>query len=434
MGINMLKIIKWKRVFLIGAFLIYGVLCAACSKKEQFLEDTYIEGKDFQYMYEDRENFFIMQAKGEHGYYFLIRNYLYYIDNETKKTIPLCNRTDCIHDKEQNQDKKKECHAYYENHRGATQQIQYYDGNLYTILTGETIGTNYLYKIAPDGSSRTLIKTWENTTIMQWCLHRGYVYFITQAYSISSEGEGEVIGSSALLRQSVEDSSKKSEIVYELPQNLYNANLHWPKAYGNHIYFSLLAYTQESDKITDENWFENSFCRVVQYDIRTKEVTYINIDEASYVSKISFYKDKLLFAGEYPKEKNVEKESGKQWYIADLDGSNQEKFIEADSKYSAYNWDGKYLYEDNYWRVFDKENEEQRYKIYDENMHLVDTARLPIDGKAELVLGDSNYQWILFGDEERMEITYVDKSKIGTFQGEMLPTVSCYKADLPAIE
>ena len=83
-----------KTFFFICILSICSVL-AACKEEKIRYEDTYVEGQDFQYRYfgNTYENG-ISMAETEDGYYKLLDNYIYYVEKETMKAVPLCGKTD----------------------------------------------------------------------------------------------------------------------------------------------------------------------------------------------------------------------------------------------------------------------------------------------------------------------------------------------------
>lgn len=134
-------------------------ICGCGNKKEKFMEDTYNEGTDYQYMFVDPDFNFSFQQKGRKGYYIINNGYRLYYDPETDTATPLCNRVDCLHDKETNEFLQKKCYArfdWFEN--GLESQIQYYDGNLYmlTPLDTETDSVT-LMKYPEDGSEGSAV-------------------------------------------------------------------------------------------------------------------------------------------------------------------------------------------------------------------------------------------------------------------------------------
>ena len=69
-------------------------------------------------------------AKGPKGYYVRLGDFVYYCDFETQTLIALCNRPDCLHDKETDSEKRSECTAYVA-YGSVNDGLQYYDGKLY---------------------------------------------------------------------------------------------------------------------------------------------------------------------------------------------------------------------------------------------------------------------------------------------------------------
>lgn len=125
-------------------------------------------------------------AKGEKGYYVRLNDYVYYCSFEKNKLVPLCNRPDCLHDKEVDYSKKKECTAYVGwGSVNLFSGIQFYEGKLYAnySINGTKSGSKYyygddLYEIQPDGSSREALEIdMENAS--RFCIHRGDVYYVT---------------------------------------------------------------------------------------------------------------------------------------------------------------------------------------------------------------------------------------------------------------
>ena len=94
--------------FLCASILLVS-LCAACQSKE--LPDTYVEGSDYQYMQLESRRFFMMQSQGSKAFYLLHGNYIYFIDEGSDMILPLCNKADCLHDKETDPEKYSYCNA-----------------------------------------------------------------------------------------------------------------------------------------------------------------------------------------------------------------------------------------------------------------------------------------------------------------------------------
>ncbi|MBD5467410.1 MAG: hypothetical protein HDR21_04560 [Lachnospiraceae bacterium] len=176
--------IKLLCVLTAGAFLL-----SACGKTEEKDTDgaaapmeSDMVGADFEYQF---------VAKAENGYYFWERispDNLYprmmFMDKESGRVVPLCNRPDCVHEGEG-------CNAYFrEQHDDGggvdKQYLQYYEGNLYAVGLSEDAYVS-LFRIKADGSAEWEISTklyrtdysvtghWKPPEIL---IDDGYVYFV----------------------------------------------------------------------------------------------------------------------------------------------------------------------------------------------------------------------------------------------------------------
>lgn len=79
------------------------------------------------------------------GQYILMNDYIYYYNNETKQMNPLCSKANCLHDMENDKERRGDCNAYL-NRGGDTdgassdvedsgyKYIQYYEGNIYYFI------------------------------------------------------------------------------------------------------------------------------------------------------------------------------------------------------------------------------------------------------------------------------------------------------------
>ena len=111
-------------------FLISFVFLFGCNQKMSIdSSDTYVPNQDSQ------ENFIrygsqLYFADTHTGIYFLNSDngFLYVIDKETHSCQPLCNRSDCMHDKETSFEKKKECTAFLNTY---FRSLVYYNDCIY---------------------------------------------------------------------------------------------------------------------------------------------------------------------------------------------------------------------------------------------------------------------------------------------------------------
>jgi len=128
-------------------------------------------------------------AETELGYYTLANCYLLFTDGQTMETVPVCAKPNCLHEQEPNEDKRKECNAYF--HTTSTSgSICNYNGNLYvwhhleygSALIPTNAGRNVnnfwaLTQISPDGVQRKTIRVIENRYPGDVCFHRGRFFY-----------------------------------------------------------------------------------------------------------------------------------------------------------------------------------------------------------------------------------------------------------------
>ena len=440
-----------KKLWICFTMLLVCFFSSCSSREEEFLKDTYIEGQDYQYMFTESDLDANFVARGDKGYYTCIHHFILYFDPETKTATPLCNWVDCLHDKEENEELRKKCNAYvgftWDGHEN---QILYYNGALYMLNRSKEDAHGELIRFSTDGSGRTVARTFEDGSISYWIIHRGYMYFISNFYNITDEEGGVVNYKNSFFRCSINNTKEETELIYEPEEGLSEGEALTPQAYGNHIYFFQRGFTKEIKK--GVNYREFLAWKTFQYDIRTKEISEIMVDDQkdnpyAYVSCgsgcICFVDDKMIFAACDVREEEVKLNYGigTQWYMADLDGSNQKKILNTEYKYNKVYCDGNYIYEDTQCaeealslQAEEKGEEyklDQKYYIYDKDMKLVDTMRFPFDHIVNVAVGDEKFQFWLLGDEKAGALAYTDKNQVGTFKGEYPDIVEVYRVSVP---
>ena len=167
------------KYFILCLFLILNIFTISCSD-ERNLGNEYIEGKDAQYMFmtTDGERYI---TRSEEGYYFINGWYLYYSDFNTMNPIVLCNKPNCLHDKELDETKKFNCNAFLLTGNNTT-LLTIYNNYIYCYIDYDFLkdGTPVpeLIRISLDGSERkTICELEEDITSM--ALHRGVLYYST---------------------------------------------------------------------------------------------------------------------------------------------------------------------------------------------------------------------------------------------------------------
>ena len=118
---------------LIVLLILPILLLSGCnsSPPEEDLGDTYHMGTDQQYYF--YTNYGLM-CESEDSYYWLGTTsglHLCMKDKKTGETTIMCNKPNCLHDKEQDPNRKMECNAYFPG----CERMAYYQGKLYIHAT-----------------------------------------------------------------------------------------------------------------------------------------------------------------------------------------------------------------------------------------------------------------------------------------------------------
>lgn len=405
---------KQKAGKIIIGVLLLAILSGCSSNSEQ--ADTYVAGTDYQYMYGDGGSMSAHQAKGEDGYYLLAEKFVYYINDSMDTVVPLCSKIDCLHNEETDGEKQQQCNAYVEN--DGMVQISYCDGYLYYICC---INEQYqLHRMKEDGSSKEKIKEWDDCLIKQWIVHRNTIYYVNVDYTIGDNGMMEEHYS---LKSLSLKGRLKEKYIYTPDEEIEVMDLANPVAYGNHLYFEVLGYTVDSNKITDDNYQDYLYAKTFEYNLEDETLHEIIVDEKTHVQGVTFWQDKIILN---PFDFNKDYGENAKSYIANLDGSNMKEFAINTVQGEKFLSDGTYLYVNNQALVALDKTSEFVYKVYDNNSKLIDTMSVPFEGTGGLEIGDEKGAFIVVVDEgnkSTWELRYLDKSKFGTYQGQPFDTL-----------
>ena len=219
-------------IMIILIILIMLTSCNNNSKTIQLANNTYNIETDTPYFYRSGSTIEPI-AKTPDGYYYVGNNgIVIYIEKDSMKATPLCNKANCKHDNPHN------CNAYlvdvvhqdYEPENGTSSNlIQYYDNHIYTLDYSYNKDKNYdqpfLVRYNLDGTEYTKITNplEIDGEIEDWLLHRGYFYFITN-YSIC--------------RIALDNPKSKSEVIFESVKKIeMSNNISSVNMYGDYIYF-----------------------------------------------------------------------------------------------------------------------------------------------------------------------------------------------------
>ena len=425
--IFMKKFEKAAKCYLMMTVVLFTL--SGCGKET--LPNTYVEGSDFQYMQVDSAGEYTAVQQGEDGYYLRHGDYIYYLDELSGEIMPLCNRVDCLHDKETEEERKENCNAYVENSSDNSRGIAYCNGYVY-CLDGATflnIGeTLTLYKISADGSKKEKVYQWaDDMFLIRWIVHRDVFYYVEKKYIEKESEEAELISIVTLYAMDLTKAVPRPKVVYSVSsEEIIDPVIAHIKCYGNYLYF-LFNGVKMMESDSSLQMFTTGFV----YDIEKqelKELGTLGMQEDEQVSDIKFWKDKILFKIVTGYDDDYFRPA--MTYIANLDGTDEEVYVEDIMGHNYYS-DGQYLIKTDSLMVFlaslglgycDYDKEEGTYWVYDNNLDLVDSFVLPpeihvIDAPR---MGNAQEMYLLYDDAQEPEkwgVLRWDKSGIGSYGG-----------------
>ena len=419
-----------KQANYIACIMLVIIALSGCSREKIQYADTYISEQDMQYThYQNAYGAGMNTVETEKGYYKLVNKFLYFIDKETMSTVPLCDKAECLHDQE-TPEKKQNCDAY----TGSDENGQlFYDGTFLYVLRDvydkeKNRYVKELWHISMDGTTKDRVYTFpEGEEIFRWILHRGTVYYVTE-----EEGENEKLHKVWKCFSLKDTKSVKTIDVFN---DIYNGDVQTLQAYGNYVYLYILGFNEDIESDLTQKWTTTMENHWVCYNIVTGETKELFADQKEdgktikIIQSIHFWKDKLLAKYVYMDEKAQKSEEIGQIYQYQLDGSQKEKLLKAEDQYDKFCTDENYLYVYNFWRKsVDAGKEKPKMTVYDKQGNQVDEMEMPMNAYADMEGGSSDcFLWDM-QTEEKMAIVYIDKSKIGTYQGKKMEAVGCYEA------
>lgn len=435
---------------LISAVLsICILLCIACafsSCGEHPLEinysDKYIKNQDYQYMYADGFGHSSVQ-KSDNGYYIAVNNFIFFIDEKTMNATPLCNKSDCLHDKETNEKKLKECNAYVPDYASYSRNsIQLYNKKLYFLQldsadSAEDVDKYLFYEMNTESGIRKLLFAYTDGKVDFWAVHRGYIYFKADNYILSDDlkeiKEQNGTGFNKLFKLKLGENNPKMIYDFENTDGIYKMQLSNSfTVYGNHIYIGYSGYKNEEayNKVisADEKDFESVtsdvLCGYLHIDI-TNDKTSIILDGSEDNAKVfnCFYNGKVCYS------------QNNSIYVAKLDGRNSERLSE--------NINGTFLSDGNrnYTSIFDADNTGdyvQHLMLLDDKFSKKSVFTMPdnffVQGIVQMMCPyDDKYIWGFVDNNGNTDIVYIDKLQLDGNQSQLKSqTVYSCKNSIPA--
>lgn len=417
---------RQKIIFFICILSICSVL-SGCKEEKISYEDTYIEGQDFQYMYfgNTYENG-ISMAETEDGYYKLLDNYIYYIEKETMKAVPLCGKTDCLHEKE-TVAHKKDCNAYIESEDG---YVNLYKDQLYvrTTVYDQEEQTNYseFYAISLDGSQRNKVCQVKEDNIQLWMIHRGKIY-----YAVDEKGANDK--QQIALKALDLKKPNKSETLFVL-DDVFSGTAQNLVAYGNYVYLYVDGFNED---ISDENemeakkWAEKYENRWTCYQLNTGKIMELfekqkkNGITKQIVQKLVFWQDSLFYT-----YYDLEQDGNKKVYKSKLDGTEEQEWMQLEDTMDCFTADSNYFYVYNTWHdAVAKKKEKPAMWVYDKNGKQVDQLEINASPYLHFTPGSEKYFWITNAEETKDSLVYIDKENIGSLHGKEIEATLCYSME-----
>ena len=377
--------------------IVIVVMCGCQNDKNIITENRFIENQDNQYMYSDVWYGTTLQHSSD-GYYFLKDNFLYFIDEKDMSVYPLCNKADCLHDRETDDRKKQGCNAYITgDYLPAEQKIQYYNNSIYYIDNTkiETEGL-ILKRIDIDTQRTESVYTVKTMFIDDWIIHRGYFYYAQSVITTQdSDGKEKVETDSAVYGVDLEDNSSSRCISDFDKMGLDLQKTENLQAYGNYVYFDCSTVEKGTDILdSDNSSFQDK--RYV-YDIE-KNKCYCLADKVKGDSPTfcGYYNDKIICLS-----------GGNCIYTCDLNGENTKKLFDYDKRYYGYNifTDGRYIYFE------EMEKEQGIYYVFDGKGKVLNRVKMPFIIDPQLPY-DENFIVRFIEDNSTLQI--VSKKDIAT--------------------
>ncbi|QNU66030.1 hypothetical protein EHE19_014225 [Ruminiclostridium herbifermentans] len=368
------------------------ITLSGCGGK-QSTENTYIKDQDSQFMYFSQGSSPIM-AEAENGYYFFSGSYLYYADKNTMKPVILCNKPNCIHDRENDPKKVYNCNAFFSN--DASPFISYYNGNIYviSIILGSSNQQTELLKVSSDGTKRKSILKFD-VKPMSLTIHRGKLYYEQAAYD---KNQNSVY---SIKEFNLNKFNAKPKTIYT--GTLEGGHIQDLMCYGNNLYFLEFAHN------------ENSFTDIhMRYDILTGKANRlyndIDSDDLEFASYPSIHNGKIYYS---VSKYNMDGTSQtKNSYVCNLDGSNKKEIFSID-KDSVFLSDQQYLYSnDIIWSADAKPKDQQKLRILDNNgkvINSIDTGY--INDNSSVICGGDLHLFITTSTKDKFQIFYADKKQ-----------------------
>ena len=408
----------------------------------EVLPDTYIEGSDYQYTQWSSGMFWPDLQQGDGVIYLFNNGFIYYIEDGTDVIMPLCNKADCLHDKETDSKMLGECNAFMGTYQDA--RSMFWGGvgiascNGYIYCLDHAFSPNSpqtLHRCALDGTKKEVLYTWnsEESMILEWIIHRDVLYYVELRYYLEDDEMRKEI---SLMSLPLSGIHRRPETIYTADKDLKVLSLGSLQAYGNHIYFEIIASRSgEEHTASESNHYDRLFEGTYIFDLQNNslsELTIPGLQPTAVILGVQFWQDRIVID---PYDIARGESARMPVYIAELDGSSPEVLFEDIPQADYFMSDGEYLYLFDDWMpdIDDWLSNPGLYTVYDEDMNIVDTFTAPHmpDGRGgRLPVGGEDWMYFKFqedGENDAWGVMRWDKSGIGTYNGDAYEVEYIYR-------
>lgn len=382
-------------IFLSLTFLLLAF--AGCSKPAQPNEGKFTDSQE--YLIDPLWD--TMMCESEDSYYYVYNNFIYVVDKETHKATVLCNKTDCLHDREQN---SADCLGHLSSTANAS--IRFYDGKLY--CTGyeehrDNDGNIHFYdqiiRLSPDRLSRELVYETDEMVIIWFKTHRGYIYFSASKW----DEQGEAGSDNAHLYRVPVSGGEPERLKIKYFEKLRDPTDLKSEGYDvirQHFFGDYVYVLYEGIK----NGKGISGLSRVKLD--TLKVEEIGKNLKSDIHDFTVIGEKLYYT------------SGKKLYEANTDGTKEKVIKDLNSYgfkagYNVYSGDGENVMINCYNSEDPNKNKGAYFLLFNVKAKTITPFELPYDTR----IGGTP-ECLLLSKEEgtgsKSELYYVDKTKLNT--------------------
>lgn len=214
----MKKILKLICLIILSALFAFPL--GACSKNKEDFSDTYNAETDYN-------PFCVHQQYStftEDGSYFCTKEGFLYFQSKDSIALPLCNKADCLHDKEVDADCRAQCFAYFPSEYTSCS----YQNEIYLNAKDPYTMEDVIWEIDPETVQRKVLYRMDmGGWLDQMVAHRGYLYFAVR----SGNTAGDV--TTKFYRLNLKEEYPKPEHIFSTPKD---EGIDTMACYGKYLY------------------------------------------------------------------------------------------------------------------------------------------------------------------------------------------------------